>query len=157
MQQGNITSINWGAGNSIPVTVFIQNDNIFKLSGEQIGVTVQKYKEIEDGLIKCKNRLIELGEIKVPKTPDEIIKEQNEMLQRQNEALNQVLIKCNELQEKLKEVSYEQTNISKPFEISSPKCTRESSTGNIESLGDCRPLDDTDKRGCNKSIPKSKK
>lgn len=157
MQQGNITSINWGAGNSIPVTVFIQNDNIFKLSGEQIGVTIQKYKEIEDGLIKCKNRLIELGEIKVPKTPDEIIKEQNEMLQRQNEALNQVLIKCNELQEKLKEVSYEQTSITKPIELSSPKHTGESSTSNIESAGDCRPLNDTDKRGCNKSTSKLKK
>lgn len=157
MQQGNITSINWGAGNSIPVTVFIQNDNIFKLSGEQIGVTIQKYKEIEDGLIKCKNRLIELGEIKVPKTPDEIIKEQNEMLQRQNEALNQVLIKCNELQEKLKEVSYEQTNIAGSNKLSSAECAEQCATSCIESVRDNRPVNDTNKERCNSSASKAKK
>lgn len=111
------------------------------MSGEQIGVTVQKYKEIEDGLIKCKNRLIELGEIKVPKTPDEIIKEQNEMLQKQNEALNQVLLKCSELQEKLKEVAHEQTIITRLDKLPSAECAEQCTTSSIEGTGDNRPVD----------------
>lgn len=72
---------------------YCYQDGIFNYMGEQIGVTLDKYKEVEQALLKCKNRLIELGEIKIPKTQEEIIKEQSEMIERQQALLNELVSK----------------------------------------------------------------
>lgn len=65
MQQGNL-NVNWNTNSSF--LVYIQNDDIFSYDGQKIGVVNKKYNEVEQGLIKCKEKLIELGVIKVPKT-----------------------------------------------------------------------------------------
>lgn len=72
---------------------YIQNDEIYSYDGQKWGVTIQKYNEVEQGLIKCKNRLIELGEIKVPKTQEQIIQEQSEMIEQQRALLNDLINK----------------------------------------------------------------
>lgn len=90
MQQGNL-NVNWNTNSSF--LVYIQNDDIFSYDGQKIGVVNKKYNEVEQGLIKCKEKLIELGVIKVPKTPDEIIKEQSEMIEKQQALLNDLITK----------------------------------------------------------------
>lgn len=95
MQPSNITSINWGNTNTF--TGYTYDNSIYTFTGEQIGVTLAKYQEIEQALIKCKDRLIELGEIKIPKTPEQIIQEQQELLDKQTAMMNQLLEKINEL------------------------------------------------------------
>lgn len=87
----NMTNINWNSNTTF--MAFIQNDEIFTFDGQKIGVTLAKYNEVEQGLLKCKNRLIELGEIKVPKTQEEIIKEQSEMIEKQQALLNDLINK----------------------------------------------------------------
>ena len=87
----NMTSFNWN--NLSSFVVYIQNDEIYSCDGQKIGVILKKYQEVEDGLIKCKNRLIELGEIKIPKTQEEIIKEQSEMIEKQQALLNDLINK----------------------------------------------------------------
>lgn len=91
MQQGSFTNINWQTGNQF--FGYIKDDLIYSYEGNVIGVRIEKYKEVEQGLLKCKNRLIELGEIKVPKTQDEIIKEQSEMIDKQQALLKEMLAK----------------------------------------------------------------
>lgn len=87
----NMTSLQWN--NNTTLVVYIQNDDIFTYDGQKVGVSLKKYKEVEDGLLKCKNRLIELGEIKIPKTQEEIIKEQSEMIEKQQALLNDLISK----------------------------------------------------------------
>lgn len=79
--------------NNLTFMAYIQNDEIYSYDGQKWGVTIQKYNEVEQGLIKCKNRLIELGEIKVPKTQEEIIQEQSEMIEQQRALLNDLINK----------------------------------------------------------------
>lgn len=90
----NMTSFNWNNVSSF--MAYMQNDEIYSFDGQKVGVNLKKYKEIEDGLIKCKNRLIELGEIKIPKTQEEIIKEQSEMIEKQQALLNDLINKMGE-------------------------------------------------------------
>lgn len=86
----NMTNINW-SNNSF--MAYIQNDEIYSFDGQKVGIVLKKYNEVEQGLLKCKNRLIELGEIKVPKTQEEIIKEQSEMIEKQQALLNDLINK----------------------------------------------------------------
>ena len=81
MQQGNYTNITWNGTTNV-FAAYLQGDTIFSANGEQVGVSVAKYKEVEEVLLKCKNRLIELGEIKIPKTQEEIIAEQQQRRKR---------------------------------------------------------------------------
>lgn len=90
MQQGNL-NVNWNTNSSF--LVYIQNDDIFSYDGQKIGVVNKKYNDVEQGLIKCKEKLIELGIIKVPKTQEEIIKEQSEMIEKQQALLNDLITK----------------------------------------------------------------
>ena len=90
MQQGNL-NVNWNTNSSF--LVYIQNDDIFSYDGQKIGVVNKKYNDIEQGLIKCKEKLIELGVIKVPKTQEEIIKEQSEMIEKQQALLDDLITK----------------------------------------------------------------
>ena len=90
MQQGNL-NVNWNTNSSF--LVYIQNDDIFSYDGQKIGVVNKKYNDVEQGLIKCKEKLIELGVIKVPKTQEEIIKEQSEMIEKQHALLNDLITK----------------------------------------------------------------
>lgn len=147
MQQGNITSINWNMANSF--YGYVQDDTIFRFNNEPIGVTMHKYKQVEEALIKCKNRLIELGEIKVPKTQEEIIKEQNAMLE-------DMISKYQSLQQEVKELKDEQRNVTRNNQLLAKECTSESRDSNLESSGDSRSLNDTNKAGCRKRTSKSK-
>lgn len=97
MQQGNYTNITWNGTNFF--TGYVQDGNIFTSMGEQVGVNLAKYQEIEQALTKCKNRLIELGEIKIPKTPEQIIEEQQSLIEKQTQAINQLLERINNEQE----------------------------------------------------------
>ena len=90
MQQGNL-NVNWNTNSSF--LVYIQNDDIFSYERQKIGVVNKKYNDVEQGLIKCKEKLIELGVIKVPKTQEEIIKEQSEMIEKQQALLNDLITK----------------------------------------------------------------
>lgn len=105
MQQGNYTNITWNGTNNFAGYVF--ENNIYTITGEQIGVNLAKYQEVEQALLKCKNRLIELGEIKVPKTPEQIIQEQSEMLEKQSQAITQLLEKVNGLEQNYQHVTTE--------------------------------------------------
>lgn len=90
MQQGNL-NVNWNTNSTF--LVYIQNDDIYSYEGQKIGVVSKKYNDVEQGLIKCKEKLIELGVIKVPKTQEEIIKEQSEMIEKQQALLNDLVAK----------------------------------------------------------------
>lgn len=90
MAQANFTSVNW---NNNSFLAYINNDDIYSFEGKKIGVINKKYNDIEQGLIKCKEKLIELGVIKVPKTQEEIIKEQSEMIEKQQALLNDLITK----------------------------------------------------------------
>lgn len=95
MQQGNYTNITWSGNNFF--SGYVNDNNIYTYTGELIGVNLAKYQELEQALLKCKNRLIELGEIKVPKTQEEIIAEQSAMLEQQSQAIKQLLEEVNGL------------------------------------------------------------
>lgn len=95
MQPSNITSINWG--NTSTFTGYLYDGMIYTFTGEQLGVSLAKYQEVEQALVKCKNRLIELGEIKVPKTPEQIIQEQQELLEKQAAMMSNLMEKIDEL------------------------------------------------------------
>lgn len=95
MQQGNYTNITWSGNNFF--SGYVSENNIYTYTGELIGVNLAKYQELEQALLKCKNRLIELGEIKVPKTPEEIIAEQSAMLDQQSQAIKKLLEEVNGL------------------------------------------------------------
>ncbi|MGN1125557.1 MAG: hypothetical protein ACI4S3_07410 [Candidatus Gastranaerophilaceae bacterium] len=147
MQQGNL-NLTWNANTSF--YGYVSDNNIYTNLGEQIGVNLAKYQEVEQALIKCKNRLIELGEIKVPKTPDEIIKEQSEMIEKQNQAINQMLARIEDL-------SNEYRNIKGGNELYTEEHKGESNTIIEPSIDDSRPDANKNKGRCNKSTSADKK
>ena len=146
MQQGNL-NLSWNANTSF--YGYVSDNNIYTNLGEQVGVNLAKYNEVEQALIKCKNRLIELGEIKIPKTPDEIIKEQSEMIEKQNQAINQMLARIEEL-------SHEYRTTKGNNELSTGELKRESDTSIEQGIGDNRPNADKNKRGRSKSVSTDK-
>lgn len=141
MNQGSITNINWNANNMF--TVYAKDEGLFLFGGEQVGVTLKKYSEVEQALTKCKNRLIELGEIKIPKTPEEIIAEQNEMLTKQSEMLRDMIRQVNDLQNKIGGSTNEYATDTSTSEFSSSKRKRKGGGLDIESPNNGRPVEDT--------------
>jgi hypothetical protein len=145
-QQGNYTSINWGCNTFY---CYLNNDDIYQYNGEIIGVSLNKYKLVEEALLKCKNKLIELGEIEVPKTQEQIIQEQNEMLKNMMQMYK-------ELQQKVEANNEYSEN---------QKCIRDVTAGDkgqsderaFGSFEDNRPNGDTDKRASNTGSTKAKK
>lgn len=111
MQQGNYTNITWNGTTNV-FAAYLQGDAIFSANGEQVGVSVAKYKEVEEALLKCKNRLIELGEIKIPKTQEEIIAEQQQLLEQQSKAIAQLLEKVETYGKSTRDVEPNTTEIS---------------------------------------------
>ncbi|DAB01935.1 TPA: hypothetical protein CPT96_03255 [Candidatus Gastranaerophilales bacterium HUM_10] len=89
--QGSYTNINWNGGNQF--FGYILNNEIYDMNNTKIGVSLDFYTKVEEALTKCKNRLIELGEIKVPKTQEEIIQEQSEMIAKQQQMLQEIIKK----------------------------------------------------------------
>lgn len=146
MQQGNL-NLSWNANTSF--YGYVSDNNIYTNLGEQVGVNLAKYNEVEQALIKCKNRLIELGEIKIPKTPDEIIKEQSEMIEKQNIAINQML-------KKMEEMTNGYGTTKGDNQLSTSEYERESEPSSIESVGDGRPNTNKNKGGRNKSVSTDK-
>ena len=146
MQQGNL-NLSWNANTSF--YGYVSDNNIYTNLGEQVGVNLAKYNEVEQALIKCKNRLIELGEIKIPKTPDEIIKEQSEMIEKQNMAINQML-------KKMEEMTNGYGTTKGDNQLSTSEYERESEPSSIKSVGDDRPNANKNKGGRNKSVSTDK-
>ena len=146
MQQGNL-NLSWNANTSF--YGYVSDNNIYTNLGEQVGVNLAKYNEVEQALIKCKNRLIELGEIKIPKTPDEIIKEQSEMIEKQNMAINQML-------KKMEEMTNGYGTTKGDNKLSTNEYERESEPSSIKSVGDDRPNTNKNKGGRNKSVSTDK-
>lgn len=146
MQQGNI-NLTWNANTSF--YGYVSDNNIYTNLGEQIGVNLAKFQEVEQALIKCKNRLIELGEIKVPKTPEEIIKEQSEMIEKQNQAINQMLAR-------IEEMSREYRTTKGNNELSTRELKGESDTSVEQGIGDNRPDANKNKGGRSKSVSADK-
>ena len=130
MQQGTITNINWSNANSF-FSGYVSDNNIYTYTGELIGINLKKYEEIKQALEKCKNRLIELGEIKIPKTPEEMMKEQSELIEKQTAIINKLMEKINESESNIK--------------IPTTEHTDESTASDTPSLSDSRPVDDKDK------------
>lgn len=152
-QQGNYTSINWFNNTFY---CYLNNDDIYQYNGELIGVSLNKYKQVEEALAKCKNRLIELGEIKIPKTPEEIIREQSEIIDKQSKAFNEMMGMLTELKEKV-EVNHEYTENKESNKLSAPEFEGKNDRGINNSSGIDRPDRDTDKRPSNTSSTKTKK
>ena len=152
MQHGNMT-INTSWSNNLNFFGYVNNDDIFTSNGELIGVNLKKYKEVEQALLTCKNRLIELGEIKVPKTQEEIIKEQSEMIEKQSQALNQIMANFQQLQERLNEHS----TITRDSINVAATPTEYGNGSNRQDVSDTRPIADKDTSGCTKSDTVAKK
>lgn len=152
-QQGNYTSINWFNNTFY---CYLNNDDIYQYNGELIGVSLNKYKQVEEALAKCKNRLIELGEIKIPKTPEEIIREQSEIIDKQSKAFDEMMGMLTELKEKV-EVNHEYTENKEPNKLSTAELEGKNDRGINNSSGISRPDRDTDKRPSNTSPTKAKK
>lgn len=136
MQQGNYTNITWNGNNSF--VGYVCDNNIYTMAGEQVGVNLAKYQDVEKALLKCKNRLIELGEIKVPKTPEQIIQEQSDMLEKQTQAINKLLEKVNE---------YEQHH-----QLITPADSGECQSSTATSTEYSRPDNNQDESGCTESL-----
>lgn len=136
MNQGSLTSINWSMPSNF--TGYVYDNDIYMYNGEKIGVNLAKYQEVEQALTKCKNRLIELGEIKIPKTQDQIIQEQQDLLEKQSQAIQQLLEKINEPKQNNELLTTGDTG----------KCT----ASITESVADSRPDNNKDKRRRTKSI-----
>ena len=146
MQQGNMT-INTSWNNNLNFFGYVNNDDIYTSNGELIGVNLKKYKEVEQGLITCKNKLIELGAIEVEKTPEEIIKEQSAMLKQQGEALTQIMTSFQQLQERLNEYT-----INSRDSLNDTRATAgQSIASNQQDVSGDRPLTDKDTGGRTKS------
>ena len=149
-QQGNVTSFSWNA--NLPFYCYINNEDIYHYNGEIVGVSISKYKQVEEALSKCKNRLIELGEIKLPKTPEELLKEQTDVIEKQSKLLADVM---NEL--KQMRGNYEPRTVESTNELPTREYEGESDTIHEQGVGDDRPKSDTDNGGRQKSIQRSKK
>ena len=153
-QQGNVTSFSWNA--NMPFYCYVSNDDIYHYNGDVVGVSISKYKQVEEALLKCKNRLIELGEIKMPKTPEEIIKEQSEMLEKQAKILDNVMNMYTELKEKVEAVNEHTEN--KRIDRESTSRDEGQADGRTNgSAEDSRCNRDTDKRTSSTSSTKAKK
>lgn len=73
--------LNMNAGFTNWIAVDIKDGDISDVStGKKIGVTLDKYKEIEDISMQYYNKLIEAGLIEKEKTPEEIAEEQNKLI-----------------------------------------------------------------------------
>lgn len=136
MQQGNYTNITWNGNNSF--AGYVYDNNIYTITGEQVGVNLAKYQDVEKALLKCKNRLIELGEIKVPKTPEQIIQEQSDILEKQTQAINKLLEKVNEYEQHYQPIT----------PANSGECQSSTATGSEYS----RPDSNQDESRCTESI-----
>ena len=145
-QQGNYTSINWGCNTFY---CYLNNDDIYQYNGEIIGVSLNKYKVVEEALLKCKNKLIELGEIEVPKTQEQIIQEQNEMLKNMMQMYK-------ELQQKV-EGNNEYCENQKHSRDVTTEPKRQGDEWFNGSVEDNRPNGNTDQRTSNTSTTKVKK
>lgn len=86
-------TINTSWNSNLTFLGYVNNNDIYTSNGELIGVNLAKYQEVEQALLTCKNRLIELGEIKVPKTQEEIIAEQTKLIETQQALLNEIMAK----------------------------------------------------------------
>ena len=95
----NMTGFNFSTNNTF--MGYVKDNNIYTYSGELIGVNLAKYKEVEDGLKKCRDKLVEIGVIVPEKKPEEIIKEQSALLQKQTELCNSLMAKMQEMTEKM--------------------------------------------------------
>lgn len=74
------------------ISVIVENDNIYQLSGWNmqkvpVGVTMNKYNELKQVADGYYNVLIEKGILEKPKTPEEIAQEQQKLM---NEMFNQM-------------------------------------------------------------------
>ena len=145
-QQGNYTSINWGCNTFY---CYLNNDDIYQYNGEIIGVSLNKYKLVEEALLKCKNKLIELGAIEIPKTQEQIIQEQNEMLKNMMQMYK-------ELQQKVEANNEHCENQKHTRDVTAGDKGQsdERSNGSFE---DNRSNGDTDQRTSNTSSTKAKK
>ncbi len=101
MQQGNL-NLSWNTNNQF--YGYVLDNNIYTYTGELIGVNLAKYQEVEAGLQKCRDKLVELGVIVPEKTPEEIIKEQSELLKKQSEVCNSLMAQMQEMNIKLAEL-----------------------------------------------------
>lgn len=73
--------LNMNAGFNSWIAVDVKDGNISDVStGKKIGVTLEKYKELEDISMQYYNKLIEAGLIEKEKTPEEIAAEQNKLI-----------------------------------------------------------------------------
>lgn len=101
MQQGSF-NLNWTGNNMF--SVYANEGNIYFLNGEQIGVSLAKYQEMEQAFQKCRNKLVELGVIVPEKTPEEIIKEQSELLAKQTKICNDLMLQMQEMSQKFQDI-----------------------------------------------------
>lgn len=152
MTQANYTNISFNSNNFF--SGYVSNNDIYTINGELIGVNLAKFQEVEQGLLTCKNRLIELGEIKVPKTQEEIIKEQSEMLEKQQIVINQMLVTCQQLQER---INNEYTTTDGANKLFASTNEEQSNASTRESTSNDRPVENKNTSGCNASSGKSKK
>ena len=141
MQQGNYTNITWNGNSSF--AGYVYDNNIYTMTGEHIGVNLAKYQDVEKALLKCKNRLRELGEIKIPKTPEQIIQEQSDMLEKQTQAINKLLEKVNEYEQHYQPIT----------PANSGECQSSTATSSEHS----GPDDNQDEGGCTESIAEPSK
>lgn len=150
MTQANYTNISFNSSNFF--SGYVADNNIYTINGELIGVNLAKYQEVENGLIKCKNRLIELGEIKVPKTQEEIIKEQSEMLEKQQLVINQMLVTCQQLQER---INNEYTTTDGANKLFASTNEEQSNASTRESTSNDRPNANKNSTRCDKHSSKT--
>ena len=143
--QGNMT-INTSWGNNLNFFGFVNNDDIYTSNGELIGVNLKKYKEIEQALITCKTKLIELGAIEIEKTPEEIIKEQSEMIKQQGQALSQMMESFKQIQEQINEHSI----YSKNSGVSTGEHQEQCYNGNQQDVSNSGSVTNKNASGCTK-------
>ena len=95
----NMTGFNFSTNNTF--MGYVKDNDIYTYTGELIGVNLAKYQEVEKALKKCRDKLVELGVIVPAKKPEEIIKEQGELLKKQTELCNSLMVKMQEMTEKI--------------------------------------------------------
>ena len=142
MTQANYTNISFNSSNFF--SGYVADNNIYTINGDLIGVNLAKYQEVEQGLLKCKNRLIELGEIKVPKTQEEIIAEQTKLIETQQALLNEIM-------SKMKGQEDEQKLFDEPNKLSTAEHEGQGRASTREGLTNDRPIKNKNKEWCNTS------
>lgn len=108
MQQGNL-NLSWNTNNQF--YGYVADNNIYTYTGELIGVNLAKYQEVEAGLQKCRDKLVELGVIVPEKTPEEIMKEQAELLKKQSEVCSSLMAQMQEINAKFAELKGENNEL----------------------------------------------